>query len=153
MNRPLYVKIKEEDNVAIAVRDIPAGTQVVEGVYASRDIPQAHKIAQVVVNLQKPAFPAVAGDGYVIGVDKDVQAFPAWADFGVGNQIFYDFPRLRDQDPGSIEHAVQIDAVKRLTVKLIADPPRQAFGYALKGALKGSPGFPHASFGGLGKAG
>lgn len=41
----LYVKIKERDNVAVAVRDIPAGTQVMEGLYANQDIPQAHKIA------------------------------------------------------------------------------------------------------------
>lgn len=42
---PLYVKIKEEDNVAIAVRDIAAGTEVMDGVIAHQDIPQAHKIA------------------------------------------------------------------------------------------------------------
>lgn len=41
----LYVKIKEQDNVAVAVQDIPAGTQVMEGLYANQDIPQAHKIA------------------------------------------------------------------------------------------------------------
>ena len=42
---PIYVKIKEEDNVAIAVHDIKAGTAVMEGIVASTDIPQAHKIA------------------------------------------------------------------------------------------------------------
>lgn len=41
----LYVKIKEQDNVAIAVQDIKAGTEVMEGVTARQDIPQAHKIA------------------------------------------------------------------------------------------------------------
>lgn len=45
MNRKLYVKIKEEDNVAIAVQDIKAGTVVEEGLTARQDIPQAHKIA------------------------------------------------------------------------------------------------------------
>ncbi len=41
----LYVKMKEQDNVAIAVQDIKAGTEVMEGVTARQDIPQAHKIA------------------------------------------------------------------------------------------------------------
>ncbi len=42
---PLYIKIKEQDNVAIAVRDIPAGTEVMEGIKTRHDIPQAHKLA------------------------------------------------------------------------------------------------------------
>lgn len=41
----LYVKLKDSDNVAIAVNEIKAGTTVMEGVVASCDIPQAHKIA------------------------------------------------------------------------------------------------------------
>lgn len=45
MSTPLYIKIKEQDNVAIAVNDIPAGTEVMPGIYAHQDIPQAHKIA------------------------------------------------------------------------------------------------------------
>ncbi len=45
MSQRLYVKIREEDNVVIAVKDIPAGTQVMEGLTANQDIPQAHKIA------------------------------------------------------------------------------------------------------------
>lgn len=45
MSTPLYVKIKDQDNVAIAVKEIRAGTQVTEGVVARQDIPQAHKIA------------------------------------------------------------------------------------------------------------
>lgn len=40
-----YVKIDERDNVAIAVRDIAAGTQVEDWLIANQDIPQAHKIA------------------------------------------------------------------------------------------------------------
>ena len=41
----LVVKINEKDNVAIAIRDIPAGTEVMDGVITVTDIPQAHKIA------------------------------------------------------------------------------------------------------------
>lgn len=45
MSIPLYIKVSEQDNVAIAVKDIKAGCQVMEGVVAAQDIPQAHKIA------------------------------------------------------------------------------------------------------------
>lgn len=42
---PLFIQVKEEDNVAIAVGDIPAGTQVLDGVVTRENIPQAHKLA------------------------------------------------------------------------------------------------------------
>lgn len=45
MRAPLYIKVNPRDNVAIAVRDIAAGTEVMPGVTAREDIPQAHKIA------------------------------------------------------------------------------------------------------------
>lgn len=45
MAKRSYVKINEQDNVAIAVHDIAAGTVVAEGLTARQDIPQAHKIA------------------------------------------------------------------------------------------------------------
>ena len=41
----LYVKIKDQDNVAIAVEDIPEGTEVMEGIITRHVIPQAHKVA------------------------------------------------------------------------------------------------------------
>lgn len=45
MSAPLYIKIKEQDNVAIAVNEIEAGTEVMPGVIAHQNIPQAHKVA------------------------------------------------------------------------------------------------------------
>ena len=45
MSTPLFIQIKGEDNVAIAVEDIAAGTQVMPGVTTREDIPQAHKLA------------------------------------------------------------------------------------------------------------
>ncbi len=42
---PLYIKIKENDNVAITVHAIPAGTEIMEGVVSRQEIPQGHKIA------------------------------------------------------------------------------------------------------------
>lgn len=45
MARRLLVKINEADNVAIAVQEIKAGTEVEKDLIARQDIPQAHKIA------------------------------------------------------------------------------------------------------------
>lgn len=42
---PLVLQVKPQDNVAIAVRDLPAGTMAAPGLRALQDIPQAHKIA------------------------------------------------------------------------------------------------------------
>lgn len=41
----LYVKIKDQDNVVVAVQDLKAGTEIMEGLTTNQDIPQAHKIA------------------------------------------------------------------------------------------------------------
>ena len=41
----LYVKIKDQDNVVVAVQDLKAGTKVMEDLTVNQDIPQAHKIA------------------------------------------------------------------------------------------------------------
>lgn len=45
MAEKLFVKIQEKDNVAIALRDLPKGTEILPGVVTRQDIPQAHKIA------------------------------------------------------------------------------------------------------------
>ncbi len=45
MGTPLYIKIKDSDNVAITIDTIKKGTVVMEGVLANEDIPQGHKIA------------------------------------------------------------------------------------------------------------
>ena len=41
----LYVKIKDQDNVVVAVQDLKAGTEIMEGLVTNQGIPQAHKIA------------------------------------------------------------------------------------------------------------
>lgn len=43
----LYVKIGDKDNVAIAIKDLPKGTDCGNGVVTIDDIPQAHKLALV----------------------------------------------------------------------------------------------------------
>ena len=45
MTEPLYIRIKPEDNVAIAVHRIAAGTEIMPGIVTREEIPQAHKIA------------------------------------------------------------------------------------------------------------
>ena len=41
----LCIRIHPRDNVAIAIRDLPAGTEAYPGVVTIQDIPQAHKLA------------------------------------------------------------------------------------------------------------
>ena len=45
MANKLCIQITDRDNVAIAIHDIPKGTEVMPGVVTACDIPQAHKIA------------------------------------------------------------------------------------------------------------
>ena len=40
-----YIQINPRDNVAIAVQEVPAGTELMPGVVTLSDIPQGHKIA------------------------------------------------------------------------------------------------------------
>ena len=40
-----YIRINPKDNVAIAVQDMKAGTELMPGLKALEDIPQSHKIA------------------------------------------------------------------------------------------------------------
>lgn len=43
--RPQVIKVRPEDNVAVAVKALPAGVEVLPGVVTRGEIPQAHKIA------------------------------------------------------------------------------------------------------------
>ncbi len=63
----MVVKIKDIDNVAIAVEDIKAGEEACEGVVAIEDIPQAHKIALMDI----PAGGAVTRYGVTLGYATD----------------------------------------------------------------------------------
>ncbi len=44
-NKPLVIQIKPEDNVAVAVEDLPAGAPVRPGLETREPVPQAHKVA------------------------------------------------------------------------------------------------------------
>ena len=67
MSAPLYIKVKPQDNVAIAVHDIPQGTEVMPGIHANCDIPQAHKIALQPIPKNEP----IVRYGVVLGYAKD----------------------------------------------------------------------------------
>lgn len=45
MKKELCIKINENDNVAVAIRDIHKGQEIIKGVVAKDIIPQAHKVA------------------------------------------------------------------------------------------------------------
>lgn len=66
MNAPMFVKIKDEDNVAIAVHEIKQGTEVMPGVTARHDIPQAHKIALCDIPKDQPVIRYGVVLGYAI---------------------------------------------------------------------------------------
>lgn len=50
----LCIKIKDNDNVAVAINDIKVGTKVFEDVVTTTDIPQAHKIALCDIKKDSP---------------------------------------------------------------------------------------------------
>lgn len=45
MKKELCIKINENDNVAVAIKDIDKGQEIIKGVVAKDIIPQAHKVA------------------------------------------------------------------------------------------------------------
>ncbi|MCH4170802.1 MAG: UxaA family hydrolase [Lactobacillus sp.] len=61
------VKMRDRDNVAIALHDIKAGTAIEGGITANHDIPQAHKIALIPI----PKGESVIRYGVVLGYAKE----------------------------------------------------------------------------------
>lgn len=84
-----YVKIKDQDNVAIAVNEIKAGTEVMDGVIASCDIPQAHKIALCDI----PKDREVIRYGVVLGYAKKAIKKGDWI-----NEFMLELPTPPDVD-------------------------------------------------------
>lgn len=62
----LLVKIKDEDNVAIAVEEIKTGTKIYDDLTAMDDIPQAHKIALEDIKKDAPVIRYGVVLGYAI---------------------------------------------------------------------------------------
>ena len=96
MSTPLFIQIKGEDNVAIAVEDIAAGTQVMPGVTTREDIPQAHKLALTDI----PKGGEIIRYGVVLGYAKDSIPVGAWI-----NEHMLELPQspgLEDMPYGTI---------------------------------------------------
>ena len=85
----LFVKIKDDDNVAIAVKDIKAGTVISEELTAVSNIPQAHKIA--LKDIEKGG--SIIRYGVVLGYAKDPIKKGQWI-----NERMLDLPTPPDVD-------------------------------------------------------
>ena len=111
MSQPLYVKMHKEDNVAIAVHDIAAGTQVLPGVVAAQPIPQAHKIALCEI----PQGGQVVRYGMVLGYAKAAIPRGSWI-----NEHMLDLP----ESPGleDLPYGTNIVPMDKLP-----DPPRKTW--------------------------
>lgn len=109
--RPLVLQVKPQDNVAIAVRDLPAGTKVAEGICALQDIPQAHKIALQPI----PQEGSVVRYGVVLGYAR--QDIPAGSWVNEHMLQLPQSPSLADLPYGT--HLVPKEA--------LPDPPRRTW--------------------------
>ena len=74
MAERLTIQIKQEDNVAVAVHDLPAGTLTESGITTRDPIPQAHKIALQDI----PAGGEIIRYGVVLGYAKDPIPAGSW---------------------------------------------------------------------------
>jgi len=74
MPERLTIQIKPQDNVAVAVHDLSAGTVIECGVSARDPIPQAHKIALTDI----PAGGEIIRYGVVLGYAKDPISAGSW---------------------------------------------------------------------------
>lgn len=70
----LTIQINEIDNVAVAVHDLDAGTEILPGLVTRDPIPQAHKIALVDI----PAGADIIRYGVTLGYAKDFIAAGSW---------------------------------------------------------------------------
>lgn len=74
MSKRVSIQIKAEDNVAVAIQDLPAGTELECGVVTLEAIPQAHKIA--LCNI--PAGGKIIRYGVVLGYAKSNIPAGSW---------------------------------------------------------------------------
>lgn len=85
MNTRLIVKLQDADNVAVAVKELSAGTGAAEGLTALETIPQAHKIALTDIAKGEP----VIRYGVVLGyARKDIKK-GSWV-----NEFMLELPTL-----------------------------------------------------------
>lgn len=111
------IKIKDIDNVAVAVQDTPAGVEVLPGVVTLQDIPQAHKIALADI----PEGGEIIRYGVVLGYAKDAIPAGSWI-----NEHMLELP----QSPSVDDMPWGANLVK---IEDLPDPPRTTWmGYKNK---------------------
>lgn len=66
MGKNLYIKVNEKDNVAIAIDKISAGTEIMNGIFTTEEIPQGHKIALCDITKDSPIIRYGVELGYAI---------------------------------------------------------------------------------------
>ena len=117
MTECLIIQIKEQDNVAVAVRDLPAGTEIRPGLCLRDDIPQAHKIALTDI----PAGGAVVRYGVDLGYAKANISAGSWI-----NEHMLDLP----ESPALTDMPFGTNLVPR---ESLPEPPRTTWlGYRNK---------------------
>ena len=89
MSERFSIQIKEEDNVAVAVHDLPAGTRLESGVVTRESVPQAHKIALCDI----PAGGEIIRYGVVLGYAKENILAGSWI-----NEHMLDLPQSPSVD-------------------------------------------------------
>jgi galactarate dehydratase len=104
-------QINEKDNVAIALKDLPKGTEIGDGVLTQCDIPQSHKIA--LKDLKKGE--AVLRYGVILGTVKEDTQAGSWI-----NEYSLDLPTRPPLD--SLTYGVNIKPYEELP-----DPPRKTW--------------------------
>ena len=106
---PLFVRINDIDNVAIAVKDLPAGTEVAEGIVTNMEIPQAHKVALEDIG----AGEKVVRYGVILGYAKEPIKQGDWI-----NEFMLELPA-----PPSVD---EMEYGKNIVTDL-PEPPRKTF--------------------------
>lgn len=107
-----FVRVSDEDNVAIAVEDLPAGTYVKEGVVTNMEIPQAHKTALTDI----AAGEAIIRYGVVLGYAKEPIKAGDWI-----NEFMLELPA-----PPSVD---EMEYGKKIVTDLPKAPRRTFEGY------------------------
>ena len=114
--KPLYIKIKDNDNVAIAIKEIKEGTEIMDGIVTKTTIPQGHKIS--LTDIKKGA--EIIRYGVVLGYAKDLIPKGSWI-----NEFMLDLPTPPSLD--DMEWGKKVDVV-------LPEAPRKTFlGYEIPG--------------------
>ncbi|HDR15023.1 MAG TPA: altronate dehydratase [Desulfobacteraceae bacterium] len=118
--RSTILKLHPEDNVVLALVDIPGGSEPAPGVFCKQRIPAAHKIASEPI----PAGAPIVKYGQIIGfASTDI---PAGVHVHTHNVLFKDFPRDSQPSSGKIPPQETLPPEKRSCFNGILRPDGRA---------------------------